>query len=320
MRPIPSSRRAFTLIELLVVIAIIAILIGLLLPAVQKVRSAAARAKCQNNLKQIALGLHNHHDARGYLPHATYNYIDSTFVTPAPYNNRQDRRCWFHDVLPFVEQDNLFRELESYLMSPPGYSTLGFPQLGTVISTFSCPSDPLAPKTQTFWGGLGTPTQGFSGNYVVCAGNDYFNDTGYLKSASLNGVFYAQSKTRLTDIGDGTSNTAFVSELILVADTGSHDIRGRYYNPAHSGVSFSTRLPPNTRVPDVFNWCSNSPPLRAPCIWSGRFIFVLARSYHEQGVNMAFSDGSVRFMFDGINPQTYRALGSRNGGEVFDSF
>ena len=315
------NRRAFTLIELLVVIAIIAILIGMLLPAVQKVREAAARAKCQNNQKQIALGLHNHHDTYGYFPHATYNYIDSTFFTPPPYNNRNDRRCWFHDVLPFVEQDNLYRDLISYLSTPGGYSTLGYPKLDSIVITFSCPSDPVSPKTHTFWGGLtGQPTQGYSGNYVVCAGNDYFNDTSYLKSADLNGIFYAQSKTRIAQITDGLSNTAMLSELILVADTNSHDIRGRYYNPAHSGVSFSTRLPPNTKVPDVFDWCSSNPPPVAPCVWASQFIFVLARSYHTQGVNFTLADGSVRYVSNNINPVVWKALGSRDGGEIVGDY
>jgi prepilin-type N-terminal cleavage/methylation domain-containing protein len=318
MSPCRVRRCGFTLIELLVVIAIIAILIGLLLPAVQKVREAAARMKCQNNLKQVALALHNYHDARGYFPHATYNYIDSTGYTPAPYNNTQDRRSWGQDVWPYLEQDNLYRAFEAYMNT--GASALGFPQLGSVVATLMCPSDPTSPKTQTYWGGLGTPTQGFSGNYVVCAGNGYFCQNSYLDSGNLNGICYALSRTRMTDITDGTSNTALVSELILSPDTYGHDIRGRYHNPAHSGVAFSTLYAPNNMIPDQFNWCSPQPVPRAPCIWTGSYMFVSARSYHANGVNLGLADGSIRFVTNSIDINTWRALGSRNGGEVVGNY
>ena len=87
-------------------------------------------------------------------------------------------------------------------------------------------------------------------------------------------------------------------------------------NPAHSGVAFSTRIPPNTMVPDQFNWCSNQPNNpRAPCIWTGTNMFVSARSYHPGGVNLGLGDGSVRYVSDNVDPVAFRALGSRNGNE-----
>jgi prepilin-type N-terminal cleavage/methylation domain-containing protein len=313
------SRSGFTLVELLVVIAIIGILVALLLPAVQSAREAARRMQCSNNIKQMALAMHSHHDAKGHFPHGTYNYLDDTGNTPAPYTGSQDRRCWLHDLLPYVEQQSLYDQFSTY-MKTPGNSALGFPGMMQVVRSTVCPSDGLSPKMKTFWGGFGTDHQGFSGNVIACAGNDYFNAGGPPKSAEINGICFAISRVNMGDISDGTSNTLLVSELILSPDVGSHDIRGRYYNPAHGGVLFSTRVTPNTLVPDRLDWCSDNPIPRAPCVWTGTDMFVSARSHHMGGVNAGLGDGSVRFINNSIDAILYKALGSRNGGETFGAF
>jgi len=319
-----NARRGFTLVELLVVIAIIGILIALLLPAVQAAREAARRTQCVNNIKQVCLGLHGFHDTHRRLPHGTYNYLDSTFRTPPPYGNMrgigggdtQDRRCWMHDTLPYLEQQPLYKRFDEY-MDRPNVTALWFPELHTVIPPLMCPSDPLSPKLHTFWGDGGNETQGFSGNIVTCAGSDYFNESGNLESsAARDGLFFAVSRVRLEDIKDGTTNTAMASEIILSPDVTDHDIRGRYYNPAHGGVLFSTRIPPNTMVPDRFNWCSSRPVPRAPCIWTGSNMFLSPRSYHPGGVNLGMADGSVHFLSDSVDPDAFKATGSRDVGEL----
>jgi prepilin-type N-terminal cleavage/methylation domain-containing protein len=310
-------RWAFTLVELLVVIAIIGILVSLLLPAVQSAREAGRRSQCINNLRQIALSYHNRHDTRQHFPHGTYNLLDGTGSTPAPYNNSQDRRCWAQDVWPYMEQTALFERFERHMST--GASALAFPDSYVIIPTFMCPSDGNSPKTHTFWGGIGTPTQGFSGNYVTCAGNDFFNKGGSANSAKLNGVAFAVSKVTFALVTDGSSNTILASELILSPDTDSHDIRGRYHNPAHGGVLFSTRLPPNNTVADQFNWCGTNPVKRAPCIYTGTDMFVSARSYHPGGVCISMVDGSTRFISSNISGTVFLAMGSRNGGEPASS-
>jgi prepilin-type N-terminal cleavage/methylation domain-containing protein/prepilin-type processing-associated H-X9-DG protein len=320
--PLGPARPAFTLVELLVVIAIIGILIALLLPAVQAAREAARRGRCANNLKQLGLGLLEHHNVKGHFPHGNYNYIDSTFRTPPPYNDMQDRRCWAQDLWPYVEQGPLYERFDKYMETHR--SALGFPDSHTIVPTFMCVSDTVSPKLHTYWGGFGTRTQGFSGNYVACAGSDYFNNGAsntqqrWESSARLDGLMFAISNVRIEDITDGTTTTAMLSELILTYDGPWHDIRGRYHNPAHGGVLFSTRVTPNTLVPDRFDWCIPQPEGPAPCIDTDYKMFCSVRSYHPGGVNLCMADGSVHFLADDVDSEVYEATGSRDGNEFVE--
>ncbi len=330
------ARRGFTLVELLVVIAIIGVLVALLLPAVQSAREAARRSQCQNNLKQLALAALLFEESNGHFPHGTYNYIDSTFNTPPPYGTHdgrsagrgphtQDRRCWIHDLLPYIEETNQYDAFTEHMDS--GASALGFPRLDHVIQSAMCPSDGLSPKLHTFWGGLnGLATQGFSGNYVACGGSFYLNqpvpddpvrDTPFTASANLDGMLFAVSEVTMASISDGSSNTLLLSELKLVEDTDSHDLRGRYHNPGHGGVYFTTLHSPNSSRPDVFNWCAHNPPADAPCLQSAGNMQLAARSYHAGTVNAARADGSVTTISDGVDLVAYQAMGSRNGEEVY---
>lgn len=323
-----SSRRrwrrrcAFTLVELLVVIAIIGVLVALLLPAVQAARESARRSQCLNNLKQMALGALNYESTKKRFPHGTYNWVDRYGGGATTGPTEQDRRCWMHDLWPYIEQASLSAQFETH-MRKAGASALGFPKLDTVISSAMCPADPLSPKLHTFWGGLdGLPTQGFSGNYLASAGSLYFNKplpgdayVGPASSAHQDGIYFALSAVAPSDILDGLSNTLAFTEIKLVEDTDSHDLRGRYHNPTHGGVLFTTLYPPNTSRPDRFNWCALKPPADAPCLQTMADMQIAARSYHSGGVvNAARVDGSVAAISDDIEVAVYNQLGSRSGG------
>ena len=343
-------RRGFTLVELLVVIAIIGILVSLLLPAIQAAREAARRSQCTNNMKQIALGMLNFENQKKKLPRGTYNYLDSTGNGTAPpygsYNgvgspsaadDKFDRRCWFHDILSFVEEQSLSDAFEAYmgkrLAWGPYPTAMDFEQAPTIVKTFVCPSDPVSPKTKTFHPGNIALTQGFSGNYVGCAGSFYQNklrtdhpeydkykDNPRLSGTKVDGLVLGGVNVKLSQCTDGLSKTALISEIRLVEDSYANDGRGRYYNPAHGGVMFTTLEPPNSDRGDELSWVSNKNDVTmAPIAEQGEggFYFMTVRSYHPGGANLARADGSVDLVSENIDRNVYEALGSRDRGEVF---
>jgi len=313
--PFPPRCRAFTLIELLVVIAIIGVLIGLLLPAVQKVREAAARMKCANNLRQIALGMHDYHDAYNALPHGQCNWIGQNAA--APYT--LDRSCWEMQILPYVEQQSLYDRLYTNWKNNTNY-TCFVPGCQTPLPAFICPSDPHGGKNITYGASSPqpNPSQGFSGNYVACAGNTVFNPSGDPDGINLNGIFYPLSHTQLTAISDGTSNTLMCGEVLVIPDSTGLVLRGRYYNTWEGNNLFSTLYPPNTNAPDRSSYCVTD--VTAPCTTGADNVVQFLRSRHPGFVNVAFADGSGRTISNDVDAQVYSGLGTRDGGEVLGEY
>ncbi|BBO33336.1 hypothetical protein PLANPX_2948 [Lacipirellula parvula] len=343
------SQSGFTLVELLVVIAIIGVLVALLLPAVQAAREAARRSQCTNNMKQAALRMLNYESQKGQLPRGTYNYIDSTGGgTAPPYgkfdgvtstgtgDDKGDRRCWFQDLLPFIEQQQLSAGFESFANTKQpwgGYPTAyDFKACATIVSSLVCPSDPISPKIKTAHPSNVAATQGFSGNFVACAGSYYenqlrpdlgdaatVNSNSKLASSKVDGMLVGGANIKLKQCLDGTSNTALLSEIRLVEDANGNDARGRYYNPAHGGVLFTTLEPPNSARGDEVSWATSANDVsQAPLNeqGAGSPYFMTARSYHAGIVNLAKADGSITTVSENVDQQLYQALGSRDRGDI----
>jgi prepilin-type processing-associated H-X9-DG protein len=316
---------------LLVVIAIIGILIALLLPAVQKVREAANRTKCANNLKQIGVAFHNYHDSFGKLPPQVANNANVCCYG-----------TWQMAILPYVEQDNLWKLYMNYANVLK--TGLRYDQQENVLVTntrlpvFTCPSDVPAEAKTVGFNGQSYPI--VNNSYVVNQGNlDYSqgadlnrkNPPVYLPDQppdyEFRGAPFARTKQlRLTDISDGTSSTLMASE---VRQGQGGDYRGNTWWAEGSG--FTTYRSPNSSLYDIMtekcvDTSQNS--LNGPCKLttdvagiSGLNIEVFsARSRHSGGVNVVLCDGSTRFVTDGINLETWRALGTAQGGEVIGDY
>jgi prepilin-type N-terminal cleavage/methylation domain-containing protein/prepilin-type processing-associated H-X9-DG protein len=311
-----SNRRGFTLIELLVVIAIIGILIGLLLPAVQKVREAANRMKCANNMKQLGIALHNFHGAYGGFPKA---------------GKVSNELSWHVFMLPFIEQDALYRQFSFVPGSYCGASGTGpnknIYAVQNEIKMFMCPSATVermllnAPNNayaSEEVGGVGAYTthyygvMGPKGTNPATTKPYLWNNIGAQGGYASEGIFMADLVTSSTvpgpdvgyafrDIVDGTSNTFMLGEM-----SWSNDITGTRYRSWVRGCDDANKVCSGSR-----NIASG---INTPSI--ALFNDIAFGSQHPGGCNFCFADGSVRFVSENINMSTYLSLASRDGGEV----
>jgi len=310
-------RPGFTLIELLVVIAIIAILIALLVPAVQKVREAASRLSCENNLKQIGLGLHNYHDTYKKFPHNV-----------RPVSSGGIRRCWATDILPFTEQAPMYQR---YDQTQNWSASANVPVTSVKVSIYQCPSVPNPDRLDADPNQNYTPpivaVRDYAGIYAV---DQRLVNAGLAPVAGL-GIMSKTVDVRLTDITDGTSNTIHVTEsgarpdvwrvgkLAVPASTTTGVQGGGWCRPASEIPALvGSSADGTTPVGPCGINCTNGEDSRGtyPNPYYGTDGTGHIYAFHTGGTNALFADGSVRFLVSSTNIGVLAALVTRSGGEV----
>ena len=340
-----ARRQGFTLIELLVVIAIIAVLIGLLLPAVQAAREAARRLQCINNLKQIGLGIMNYESTNGTFPPQSIDRGGTSLSQPI------DEADWgtFPRIMPYMEQLQMYNaaNFAIHYHNPPNSTAAGF-----TIATLICPSEVNTMPSTNSHGTYGV------GSYAFCVG-DWYVYGGFGAPLSRAPILYNQGRS-LAQITDGTSQTLLASEARTYAN--SRRCFGGGTPQYVAGLNDPFNIPSPQASPAIYaaglrNNCTNSIKL-AHNVWVNSdvafggfttalppnyhaeanpgypdedlvsadennggptFAAVMARSYHPGGIDTLFCDGSVHFLKDAINPVTWRGLSTIAGGEVISA-
>jgi len=334
-KPSSRARNAFTLIELLVVIAIIAVLVGLLLPAVQKVREAAAKTKCQNNLKQLGLAMHGYMDAKnGLPPNGNYTWNGTAITTVDAWSS-------ISRILPFIEQEAMFSGID--------FTTSYNSQVGIAskrVATFMCSveKNDKGFGTDATYGNKYWPL-----NYAVNMGTWPILTAKSTAMQGGNGVFGPNRSSRATDIADGMSNTlgmaevkAFTNRVAATPNTTAYMTPpappanaaavagfplGTFNAASYTHVEwvdgkvhengFTTVFTPNTKV----TYTSTGVDYDVDLVLATEpnpgdtYAAVTSRSFHTGGVNAMFMDGSVRFINNTITLQTWQALSTAYGGE-----